>query len=312
MSSDLTHPVETTNYVVTTTEIEKVGNAVLEWAGNRCPGGIVHGPQRTGKSRAIRFLSAALRKVWPKLFVVHFPCKSYQTRSESAFFSDLLKAAGHSLFDSGNIAKKRDRLTEFLADKALSAGEDRIVIFADDAQRLSDTHYEWLMDIQNELQLRNVSLITILVGQPNLLEMRTMFSKSKQKQIVGRFMVHVIDFHGLRSAKDVKRCLKSFDEETEHPPGSGRSYPCHYFPAAWKKGWRLSSLSDPLWEAIGEAAREGGIKRVKEVPMQYFCRVIENILRRHGPPSSAEPNITHLMLKDAVNRSGLIDALAFE
>ena len=298
--------------MVRTPEIFDLFDSLNEWIDNRCPGAIVHGMQRAGKSRAVRYMRQALASSLPNLYTFHFPCNTYRLPSEGAFFSDLLKAAGHAIWATGSPGLKRHRLIEFLAEKAVFSGEGRIVFFADDAQRLREIQYNWLMDVHNELQLRNLHLIAILVGQEELLKQRTLFFKEERKQLIGRFMVHERQFHGIRSMRELHQCLKAYDETTEYPAGSGRSFTSHFFPEAWKRGWRLCKESEMIWGAIREGAAEVGLATIKEVPMQYVCRIIENILKYYGPLSSSSSNLTPANFKDAVVRSGLIDSLRFE
>jgi len=309
---DQQHPIITTNYVVRTQQISDLFDSLDEWLNNRCPGAIIYGMQRAGKSRGIRYQREALLSSRPKLFTFHFPCNTYRLPSEGAFFSDLLKAAGHMIWSTGSPTMKRYRLVEFLADKAISSGEGMIVLFADDAQRLREIQYNWLMDIHNELQLRNIHLIAILVGQEELLQQRDTFFKMKQKQLIGRFMVHERQFYGIRSLRELQQCLTAYDDTTEYPVGSGNSFTSHFFPEAWKRGWRLRKEAEMIWGAIRECAQEIGKARVGEIPMQYICRIVENILKYYGPLSSSTSNLTHLNFKDAVARSGLIDSFRFE
>ena len=302
------HPVATTHYVIPTRAIEALYDNVHEWVDNRCPGAIVYGTQRMGKSTAIKVLKKGLLHHWPGLFLTNLLCNTHRTPSEGVFFEDLLRGAGHSMFSSGSPSAKRQRLTEFLVEKAEFGGESRVVLFADDAQKLSEIQYNWLMDLHNDLHARDVDLIVLLVGQPQLLDQQRAFKQLKKMQIVGRFMVHATEFKGLRSAEDTGRSLRSYDEESEFPLGSGCSFTQFYFPHAWKEGWRLQSHAQAFWDAFQHCGIEARTGPVREVPMQYFCRTVEHILRRHGD-GGAWVDLSDLIFRDAVRRSGLVDAL---
>lgn len=49
-------------------------------------------------------------------------------------------------------------------------------------------HYDWLMDLFNELEQYGITLTTILVGQKELVYQRSVFISGEKFQIVGRFM----------------------------------------------------------------------------------------------------------------------------
>ncbi|SDU18259.1 AAA domain-containing protein [Verrucomicrobium sp. GAS474] len=236
------------------------------------------------------------------------PCRSYRISGEGNFFSDLLAAAEHAIPDSGSPAQKRNRLIEFLVDKATSTGEDRLVLFIDDAQRLTEIQFEWLMDIHTDLDKRGVAFIVLLVGQPELAKRKEAYCKTGQMQIVGRFMVHSRRFMGLTSAREVQQCLKEYDT-AEFPQGSGCSFSRHYFPRAWNQGWRLADHAQDFWEAIRLEAEGKKIDKVDEVPMAYFTRMVGILLTKYGEKAVSDPEINAARIKDIVRRSNCIEAL---
>jgi type II secretory pathway predicted ATPase ExeA len=78
-----------------------------------------------------------------------------------------------------------------MAQLAVDAGNGRIVLIIDEAQQLHEKHYKWLMGIHNLLAKRAVHLITLLVGQHELVHQRSAFLRAAKENIVGRFMVQM-------------------------------------------------------------------------------------------------------------------------
>jgi hypothetical protein len=277
------HPIETTRYILGTPVINRFHDEVCQWIDNRVTGGMIYGRPRLGKTRAILYLSKALpQRFGRKLPIINLPCRNYRAPSESAFFEDLLRAAGHALPKKGKSTEKRDRLREFLSEKVDSSKQDRLILFVDEAQKLHEHQYNWLIDLHNELDENSISLVVLLVGQPELAHQHSAFNLTKKSQIIGRFMVHRLEFHGLRSVKDVEVCLTGYDEASEYPANSGWSFTQYYFPAAFFNGWRLASLADDLWEAFRQTKEEFGFPGALDIPMQYFCRAVEYTLRRYS------------------------------
>ena len=154
---DDNHPIATTRYVVQTVAIEKLYDNVHEWIELIRPGAIVYGVPRLGKSTALHMLKQALLTNWPSwcFLITNVPL---ERRHENSFYKDLLKAVGHTLCREGDATDKRHRFIEFLVERAQEVGEGRIVLFADEAQKLDKFQYNWLMDIHNHLGARGINL----------------------------------------------------------------------------------------------------------------------------------------------------------
>src|SRR5581483_5242941 len=176
--------------------------------------------------------------------------QDYRLPTEATFFEDLLHGVGHA-FTKGKSSIKRSRLVEFLHEYA-AQHHSRLVLILDEAQKLHEMQYRWLVDVHNELDNRGVGVTWLLVGQEELAHQRDVFVMAKRMQIVGRFMVHQYTFTGLQSVEDFKQCLECYDdgELTEHPPHSGWSFTRYFFPAAFANGWRLASQAATLWEVF--------------------------------------------------------------
>jgi len=303
------HPIETTRYLLPTPPIDNSYQAVLQWIENRAPGGIIYGKPRFGKTRAIQYLTRLLaEKFGANLPIMTMSCRDYKIPSESTFFEDLLRAAGHGLYRSGKAAAKRDRLLEYLIEKVEFSSQNRLILFIDEAQKLHEQHYKWLIDIHNELDAHDAAAIVLLVGQDELAQQCSAFQLTKKTQIIGRFMVHQLRFNGLRGVSQIKQCLKAYDEESEYPENSEWSFTKYFFPAAFNSGFRLERYADSLWEAFRLTRDECGLPVDHEIPMQYFCRTVEYALRNYGTLEELQNELSIKMWKDAISSSGYIDA----
>lgn len=303
------HPIETGRYLIGTQVIEAFNEKVCQWIDNRVPGGMIFGKPRLGKTRAIHYLSHTLpERFGSGLQIIPFTCRDYRTASEASFFEDLLKESGHSIIYKGKATEKRNRLSEFLYERVCRSNQDRIILFIDEAQKLHENHYNWLIDLHNELDKLNINFITLLVGQHELLHQYSAFSHTKKAQIIGRFMVHQHEFHGLRSIEDVVVCLNGYDEDSEHPIESGWSFTRYFYPAVFDTGWRLALSSEDLWESFLEIREEYGFSDTLNIPMQYFCRTVEYILRHFSSLNDDPPNLSINVWKEAIIKSGYVEA----
>lgn len=303
------HPIETGRYLLGTQVIDTFNEVICKWIDNRAPGGMIYGKPRFGKTRAILYLSRLLpERFGETLPVISFSCRDYRVASESVFFEDLLRAAGHSIIQKGNSTAKRERLCEFLFEKVDASDQYKLILFIDEAQKLHEIHYNWLIDIHNELDGAGINFIVLLIGQHELVHQYSAFSQTEKLQIIGRFMVHQHEFHGLRGIDDVVVCLNGYDEDSEHPTGSNWSFTRYYYPAIFAAGWRLSHSSKDLWEAFLQIRDEYGFAGDPDIPMQYFCRTVEYVMRNYSTLGDDQPNLSINVWKEAIHASGYVEA----
>lgn len=306
------HPVETGRYVIATPAVCQLYDAVKQWIANRVPGGMIYGKQRFGKTRAIKYLVDQLPVDFgPKLAIFALSMHDYRLPTENTFFEDMLYAVGHA-FTKGKASAKRNRLIEFLHERAAEGGS-RLIMILDEAQKLHEIQYRWLVDLHNELDERGVTVTWLLVGQNELLHQREVFVTSKRLQIIGRFMVHLYSFTGLRSIEDFKRCLECYDDGdlTDHPRGSGWSFTRYFFPAAFENGWRLATQAETLWDVFAKVRAERRLPGKAEVPMQYFVGTVDYILRTYGSLQEVPGEISINMWKEAIEISGYHEAAQY-
>ncbi|SLM42293.1 conserved hypothetical protein [Nitrospira sp. ND1] len=198
-----THPIETGRYTLFTPPLGRFCDDLKNWVNNRAAGAIVTAPPRFGKSKGIRFAVDELREELGAAFpVLTFCCQDHQYPTEARFFESLLSDLGHSLSHRGTASAKRARLAQFLVQQACVDHHQRLVLIGDEAQKLQEPQYKWLVDIYNDLDRHDIATTVVLVGQPELVHQRDAFEKAKKMQIVGRFMVHLHQFAGLRNQKD--------------------------------------------------------------------------------------------------------------
>ena len=293
------HPVIGKRYLVPTPTIDEVSIRIVRQIRLRSPGVILYGYPRFGKTSAIRYIIRHLTDVFPGAVCVNFRCETHKSGSEDAFFCALLGAGGHSEPQAGRISRKRIRLIEFICELADRAGKDWIVFFADEAQKLQLMEYEWLRDLHDQLELKGVRMITILVGQPQILDQKSALRQSRDTQIVLRFMVTEMRFGGLRSAQDVATCLLAYDRSC-YPAGSAWQFTRFFYPRAFAAGLRLADAGNAVWQAFERAHNGAGFTAPIEIPMAYFARTVECALSEHYHCDSEEFSFSAAIWDQAV------------
>ena len=304
------HPVHDGDYVIPTVATEAASKFVGDVVRTRLPGCIIHGKQRFGKSRSILQTIADLQQAFgSKLVVILIQTEFFEEKPrESWHYAYCLKCIDHLLSDEGKPAELKERFQQAIVTQVAASGQRRVVLIYDDAQFLWEHQYGFLMNDYNYFERKKVKPTYVLVGQDELMLQRQSFILANRQQMVGRFMVRFMEFHGVRNVDDMKDVLISYDERSEFPEGSGTSFTEFFFPAAFGAGWRMSSLAGRIFKAYKKLRRDHAIPEKREIPMQYLVPVIELIMRELGDASILEPEIGDSWLEDAIVACGYISA----
>lgn len=302
------HPIYTGSYLIPTNEISRLYQLVSRCINNRCPGALIFGKPRLGKTRAINFLVSLLPQEYVNIPIYHMTCREYSKPNENIFFEDLLRTVGHPEFNKGKANNKRDRLLKYLVQKVNISGQNRLLLFIDDAQRLHEMQYNWLMDLYNELDYHKIFLTVFLVGQEELENHRSVFFELGKKQIIGRFMVEQYQFRGIETTEDLQEILKGYDFYSEYPENSGISFTRCFFNHVKDYNFTLQSSTNNLFKVFEDLRKEAAIRTKIEIPMQYLALTIEYALKEFGINGQAVNILTAKHWFEAINESGYISA----
>lgn len=213
------HPIESGNFLIPTPQIQELSQTIQWWLENRITGAVIYGKPRIGKTSAMMLIGETLLKGVYNIPYFYMSAVQESKPSESSFYSNLLQAVNHPKPNNQNKAQKRIQLLDYFLVIARDSQQDRLVLMIDEAQNLTEYHYDWLISLYNELYFRDVQLITFLVGQEQLNLQKQTFLEMGMAQIVGRFMVDSQEFYGIRSKHEIKEVLKAFDSKIEFPEG---------------------------------------------------------------------------------------------
>jgi len=276
-SAPALHPLVRRHYRVATAAIEELVDLVEHCVRLLIPGALVHARPRMGKTHAIDYAALHLNRQRPDLLVLRMSCEHHRTQFEGPFFNALLSAAGVRDTQPVSISHKRFALARRLSEQLQLRAGHIVVLFCDEAQRLSTHGLEWLRDVHDQLAQQGVRLITFLVGQPQLMEHKAQYQLAGQEQIVARFMIEQLNFRGIATAEAAATCLSSYDL-TRYPEKSGPTFTQFFCPLAWDSGLRLERSAADLWNAFVQAHACAQLPGAIEIQMDYFTRAVETVL----------------------------------
>ena len=296
------HPLCRRKYRVPTPSIAAFRKLIDECLFLYITGALIHGRPRIGKTYAIEFLRQDLERRYPKISVYVLRCPRSQTASENNFFSALLHTVKHPAQSGASKAALRGRLLHKLRQVADNKGDDRVVLFADEAQNLREIEYEWLRDLHDEMESNALRLFTFLVGQPQLLAQKSVFQSQDKEQIVARFMVEELAFRGIVSSAECAAVLATYDNG-EYPANSGWNYVRFFVPKAYAAGLRLSESAARLWDAFEDAHIKANLEGPAEIPMKYFTAAVEAALQLGSMRDSETLKLDTLFWNEMVQQS---------
>jgi hypothetical protein len=298
---DLTlHPIETGNYRIATPAIQSFYELICRCLRYRITGALAYGPSRIGKTRAIEYLRLLLAETHTKVTTYHAQAEHKPRHAEGQFFANILEAFGYPDPDSGSNPTKRMRLINKIKEACSRNGSGIVVLFCDEAQRYDENEYEWLRDVHDHLDRLQIRLFTFLVGQQELLSVKTAFQHARKTQIVARLMVEELPFHGVRNAAEVATCLAGYDQ-TNFPRASDWSFTRFYVPGGVSSGYKLSDDAQVLWNGFDHLHQKHGLPGELEIPMESFARAVEILLKeselRDGPGYRPAPELWNVAVR---------------
>lgn len=298
------HPVVTDKAKVPTPAVKDAFEVIRSAIVHRDPGVCFVADSRFGKTFAIDVLLETLPQSFPQLAIFSVVAKGHDRPSERSFYTDLLLDCGHGVTDSGTALARRIRLLNLWHVTVQASGDDRLVLFVDEAQNWGEEEYTWLRDISNDLASHGMRLVTSLFAHSGLLAIRSSLLASKRTDLIGRFMLHPDVFSGVSSLSGLVEVMRCYDdpEVSEFPTGSGISYSRFFRPQMFCAGWRLEKEAGPCWAAF--SAEAGKHRGHYQIGMQWIASAIRNFLYAHWQIEHGEPAVLGDIWKEAVSASG--------
>ena len=304
------HPLKRRIYRVPTPSIKAMISLVDECLFMFIGGALIHGRPRIGKSCAIDFVMTDLQRRQPKLSTYKMRCMRPLAPSENGFFAELLTTVRHPAEPSAQKASLRARLVHKLRQVTDSRGDNKVVLFIDEAQHLREIEYEWLRDLHDDLENNDERLFTFLLGQHQLLAQKAALQAQDKEQIVARFMIEELAFIGIASEAECSAVLAAYDTLSEYPVGSGWSYTRFFVPHAFSAGLRLAASAPQLWRAFEDAHYTAQLEGPPEIPMKYFTAAVEAALLGSSSDNADTPTLqfTQQFWANMVERSRYVPA----
>lgn len=307
------HPIRTKLYVLPTPSTEGAYNEVLRVIkAKNASGLILIGDYRGGKTRFCMWTLGALQGEFQEapLVAYHLTCERHTKRSptEKRHLNWLIAGVKYAISARDPYDRKK-QLHDYLIQEGKRSARKQVVLLIDEAQELWFDQWQWLLDTFNALDVAGVTPTFVFIGQSELSDMRKSFQKVKLGPVVQRFMVGRRTLRGPASDEETAEWAKSFDELSAGIADDGLPFTEHFFPAAYRAGWRLQFIGKDLYRCFRLACDEAGLPFPGVIRTKYFFNAIESLFTWFGNDQVITPDMSDDVLLAAIADSQYIESL---
>lgn len=296
------HPVVQGDYTLRTPMLLAAYAIVRERVATRRTGIVFYGPPRIGKTKCAEEIKRLLTEEFRSLIASIIYARPSLRPSDSHMFRLILEARGHVLASrkDPNLLFK-NAVTDVELEVKKQSGSQYILII-DEAHLLDQTDMQRLVVFHNALASRGVKMTTLSFAQPEIMYRRTALMAARHLQIIARFLSEPVRFEGCSCVEYLRALLRSFDQHSDYPEGSGWSYTRFFVPEAFLAGFRLEEFAQSIWEALQSASEtpvDGGI------PVEHVCLTVQYILFRAKFEDNPHYQLSTKEILNAVEESNL-------
>jgi hypothetical protein len=309
-----THPIVSGRFQIPTPPVRRTFDIITQTTTAGIPSCTFVGSSRFGKSEAAEYCKVRLPEAFPHIPIELFCAHDQAHMRRNNFYYDLLQQSGY-LWPRSSHRDPASALARAWWVRCQPLRAPILILIIDEAHRLTGDSLSWLIDVANDLQLRNIRMVSILFGNYELRNLRRTLVRHGRTDIVGRFMSKMYSFDGISSAVELREVLQAYDDPTvmQYPADSDWCFTRFFFPTAYEGGFRLSACAEKLWDAF----RSLGLPRLKSplhaeqlnVGMQWVVVTIHHALMHYPDVGPTRFRISQSDWKEAIDASGWVQTL---
>ena len=181
--------ISSVRFVIATRSILELERKVYTWLKIGITGACIWGRARIGKSYAVQYIAKSIQQKFGGNFPVIIWNITDHPATEKNFYASLLMAMGLSCPKRDTALFLKERVLNELIIRASDTPYREVVIFIDEAWKLNEADFSWLMDLYNNLKCKDIHIVSFLFGTRELKNLKNELKLCGKDQIVGRFMV---------------------------------------------------------------------------------------------------------------------------
>lgn len=285
--SDMTiRYLTSSKFALPTKSILDEESQIKSWIAFGACGGITYGRPRIGKTVCLNYIANSIRQEYKSENSVIIWNITDHPDTEKNFYASLLMAMGYECEARKTALMLKERVLNELIIRACETPFKKVILFIDEAWKLYEKDFYWLMDLYNNLNGKDIQLSVFMFGTRELKELKQSFKQQRKNQIIGRFMINEIQYSGVRDKDELKFCLASMDKmhmRTTDYRQLKETIMEFYFPYA--EDGSFFTIAEELWNAFEYIRGQRGI-RASDIPMKYVIDTLVLCLSMYGSLSS--------------------------
>jgi hypothetical protein len=308
-----THPIFLPNgYQISTKPSENMANFILQNVEEDHHGVPVYGTGGLGKTSAQEHLTAHVSR-WlvdsqsrPIGVASRLIMPSGQRRSDGAFYTALNNRLKLSNCDRLTAQHGRTRLINFVKTRCGQAQLPLMVMFIDNAQRITRGEYEYLADVDEQLTDAKLRLFLVFVRQSDATGVDVTDDWSDYpSHMLRRWFMATHPFQPLTGASDVVHALGRYDRSATWPTPD-MPFSRYFATGAFDSGWTLSSEAGQILEVIAALREEYRLPPSDGWPMATFTLTVRHLLANIARQRKDFTRFTPSDIKQALLASGYL------
>jgi hypothetical protein len=283
--TDELHPIFIENgFQISTKPTESFANAILKNVEENHHGLPCYGGGGLGKTTAQEYLTEhasqwlidANRK--PIGVASRLIMPSGMRRSDGAFYTAINHRLKLTNSDRLTAQKGRDRVINFVKTRCGQAQLPLMVMFIDNAQRITRGEYDYLADVDEQLTDAQLRLFLVLVRQSDATGVDVTDDWSDYpSHMVRRWFMDTHPFRPLTGIAEVMHALGRYDKSATWPTPD-MPFSRYFAKAAFDAGWTLASEAGLILETLNSMREEYRLPATDGWPMATFTLTVRHLL----------------------------------
>jgi hypothetical protein len=279
------HPIFIPNgFQINTKPTEGFANFVLRNVEEDHHGASGYGGSGLGKTSAQEYLTDHVSK-WlidangaPIGVASRLIMPSGQRRSDGAFYSALNTRLKLTNADRLSAQRGRDRIVNFVKTRCGQAQLPLMVMFIDNAQRITRAEYEYLADIDEELTDARLRLFLVFVRQSDASGVDVSDDWSDYpSHLVRRWFMATHAFQPLMGMADIVHALGRYDTSATWPTVD-MPFTRYFAKELFDSGWTLAQDARVLFDGVNALRAECEMPATEAWPMATFTLTVRHLL----------------------------------
>lgn len=283
--SDDQHPIHIVNgYQINTMPTTRLANFIVTNISQGHHGCSTYGGGGLGKTTAQQYLTdnASRWLIGPDKRPIGVAARMLMPsgirRSDRAFWGALNTRLEISSALRMEPSVAQDRLRNFIRTRCGQARVRRMVLFIDNAQRITDTEYHYLEDLDGQLTEDKLSLFLVLVRQSDAegIDIGDDWL-DRPSHTVRRWFMDTMPFQPLMGVREITHALSRYDRSMTWPTPD-MSFTRYFAKSAFDKGWTLAADAGVIVSEMHALRKAYQLPESQAWPMATFTLVVHYLL----------------------------------